>query len=186
MIAAHEVELVVEAVCQPAVEQVVVQPGPPAALRRHAGVDLDHGETHTGSQEGKVDQGKLENASGVSPLQGVEDPSIPNIHAVQSDEIENDDGEYCTAQRPRQAVSTLTPESARTFPEAPQQESPAQIVRAGGLRRNVRWDTGGAVRAGRWREPFRLRNVFHGRKYVAVHGVPCRNVHTARAVAPQR
>jgi hypothetical protein len=47
VIAVHEVELIVAAVDEPAIQQVMSQPRAPAPLRGHAGEDLGNGQANT-------------------------------------------------------------------------------------------------------------------------------------------
>ena len=54
MIAFDEVELVVPAVAEPAVDEVIVEPGAPAALDRRAKVHLGDAEEHTDGKNTEI------------------------------------------------------------------------------------------------------------------------------------
>ena len=47
VIAVHEVQLIIAAVDEPAIEEMMGQPPAPTALRRHAGVDLGNDQANT-------------------------------------------------------------------------------------------------------------------------------------------
>jgi len=87
VIAMHEVKLVVPPVGEPAIEQIIGQPGTPAPLQGHARIGLAHHQANAGRQQRKIDQRQGEHPARVAPLKSVEDFPVPNVHSVGGDEI---------------------------------------------------------------------------------------------------
>ena len=56
MVAAHEIELVVAAVADPAIHQIVVEPCAPTTLQRHTQISLTGAKPNTHREQNKIDQ----------------------------------------------------------------------------------------------------------------------------------
>jgi hypothetical protein len=56
VIAGHELELVMAAVPEPAIEQMAGQPSPPSLLCGHAEIDLAGHQADTGGQQREIDE----------------------------------------------------------------------------------------------------------------------------------
>ncbi len=134
MVAADQVELVVAAVADPAVEQMAAEPGTPAALRRHAGVDLGDRDADAGDQQREIEQRDEQHVRAVALLQGVEDRAIPDVHAVRGGEVQQHDRQQPAGQQPGALAAIPAPVARRAVPEPPQQRAASPLGGSSGLR----------------------------------------------------
>ena len=126
VVAADQVELIVAAVAQPTVQQMIVQPRAPAPLRGHARVDLGDDEQHAADQQRKIDQRQEQHRAAVALLQRVEDRAVPDVHAVGGGKIEQDGQQDQSRQQPGEAGAVLAPVAGGSVPEPPQQQTPLE------------------------------------------------------------
>ena len=108
-----EMQLVVAAVGEPTIEQMMGQPFAPAPLRGHARVDL-HDEADARREQGKIEQREQQHSAGVALLERIEDHPVPHIHAVGGGEIEQDQQQDRARQQPCSTVvrpATQKPEA---------------------------------------------------------------------------
>jgi hypothetical protein len=129
---AHEVQLVVAAAAQPAVERVRVQPGAPTPLQGHPGVHRDRRERDVRRGEGEEDERLLQHGRGVAPVEGVEHRAVPDVQPVlQSEPDEGQRGDR-ERQDPRRRPRAFPPKAEGGVPEDRQQIA-AVLVLAGFL-----------------------------------------------------
>jgi hypothetical protein len=127
--AAGEIELVVAAVSEPAIEQEVVEPRAPSPLHRHARADQHDAEEDAACQKRHIQHGQQQHRVRILGLQRVEDDAMPDVHAVGCAEVQQDDEENRRGQEPGEARPARPPEAARALPEAPQQTAPCEAAR---------------------------------------------------------
>ena len=121
VIPADQIELVIAAVPQPAIEQVIVQPGAPAPLRGHARVDLGDDQQNACHQQREIDQRQEQDGAAVALLQRVEDRPVPDVHPIGGGEIEQDGEQDQPGQQPGEPGTVLAPIAFGGSPEPPQQ-----------------------------------------------------------------
>jgi hypothetical protein len=112
-LARHDVELVEPAVVEPAFDQVMGEPLPPAQLQAHAHVDEadrnGRGRQRQRQNGGDAEQDRMD----VLLLQRVEEELVPGIDTERRDEAREDKGEDAGRQSPRVTPSGSGPEAAR-------------------------------------------------------------------------
>jgi hypothetical protein len=68
VIPTDQIELIIAAIRQPAIEQMIVQPGAPTMLHRHPRIYLHNHQRNTHHQQWKIDDRPKQNGAGVSTL----------------------------------------------------------------------------------------------------------------------
>jgi hypothetical protein len=130
MIALYQVELIVPAVGEPAIDQVIIEPRAPAALNGHAKVHLRDAEEDAEGEDREIEQGQPEDGGTVATLQGIEDGAIPGIHRVCRADNEENNEQQGRGQHPRAVGPFAGPKSCCRAPEPAQQVQPeGRVVR---------------------------------------------------------
>ena len=128
MVAGNQVELVIAALVHPALEQVIVQPGAPAPLRAHAGIDREHGEADPADRQRHEDHGLGQDHAGILLLDGVEDVAVPDIDPVLDQELDQHECQQADGHQPGDFPGLAAPESACRAPEQAEQGAPCLFV----------------------------------------------------------
>ena len=88
MVAADEVQLIVAAVREPARDDCGGEPGTPAALNRHAKIDLFNDQASASEHERQEYGAQEINGVGIALLDGVENRAIPDIDPILEADID--------------------------------------------------------------------------------------------------
>ena len=100
VIAADRLKLVEPAARQPAPQQVIVQPGAPGPLHRHARPHRKDTEHHVKPDEKRKQQGLMDRDRGILCFERIEEMPIPQIDAVGDAQACEHDCNEAHAQQP--------------------------------------------------------------------------------------
>ena len=128
VVALDQVELIVAAVGEPAIDHVAAEPAAPAALRRHAQVDQHDPGRHARHRQQREDHGLEADDARVLLLERIEDGAVPHGELVLDDDLHDDRDEQRAGEEPGGALVGAAPELPGALPEPPEQVAPLHVL----------------------------------------------------------
>src|SRR5262249_57059509 len=117
------------AVLEPAIDEKVIEPFTPSPLYRHARADLHDAQEDACRQKRHVKRRQQQNLVRIAGLQGIKNHAMPDIHAIRSGEVQEDNEQKGSGQKPRHRRTELPPKTGRAVPETPYRIPPLELPR---------------------------------------------------------